>query len=1414
MAAPPSFVEKSEMARALMQQPLLPGMPATLSSALLSGITPGMPPQSPAQQAGVMESAGFRAPHETSMFADILSSALQAGTTEMVGMEPTEDVQRLREKHPVIGMASHLAGALPAFMLPFYGGGALGLKLASKIPAVSRLAKFGTAAESVRDSRMLAAAVRETARFAPLELSRLAVSTVVPGEDTFGRTFGNVMFEMPFIAGAGAAIEGFAGMKHAGFPNARMGTDELKLASRLEGFDLSAPMQAKLAFLQEAKRKWSPEELGDLSDPIKDSINFYLHNLADETAIGGKYVSALTAGAGPTKRINKLFQGGYKDISSRKLVVGEGGFTNAGELTDIQARLPEVFPPEYAEATQFVRLVETKTPQARAKLTEIMADDFNNRSFSNNLFLTQEKDEGLYVGLMRWPGRESVAPAAGVPGPPPLFGMKTVGQDRFLLFKTHDPLRFAPGSDSISRTLDELYVRDRFYVPGTKVPKTQTPTLASAMQMEKMISPSIKGLVGGRTGYAEAGRVSDVSKIGKAIDSILPPVAQAARQESTRLIREGLAGFKPYIAPAAAQFSKSPRAVGILQVIKNMFDRASGITMVEAYGVPDLSQLTQLAETGGVNLITKRLLGRVPRSGGIVDEIKKAFAGADFDARLAYNRAVNRGWTPEQALEAGVPSSFVKLMREQAILDSKKTSELAAQRMATGRDDAFTPMPFHLMMTRTWTGSHRLPIFEAGQKDVIKGYGSGHSSAAATADAQEVIAEVHKKFPGLLKEYAESPKPGQLKPRDYMHIAARDEDLKHAVKVKAGDPISNEVFQARAAVFDRDPRRFAKRRGALGFRGQFEPLTAKEVEGMIVGNLVETNRLLAREAVEDVMQKQLTLLKDEYPLKGGLYDQVINRFNTHQGIQGPISRAIDKAVDKVMAPVLGAQSATRLARIMNRTMFTLTLGAGDLGFVALNAATPIQTALPEVAFLLGAPPARLAEWYSHAVVQGRNTGLHSVSFIEPWRIMRKGFRDLMRAEPEMVADFEWAIKNHVISRPFIESFVGRDAEDIAQLGKVFVGEQGLGNWLLRLSEFGPAKSEEFSRGLAFAMGRRIGKEFFTLDPAQAREMGRQFTYRTMYGYGPGDRARVITGAVGTGFGLFKNWVMNYISNFGLYTNEALFHQNYGPLLWSMIGTGAVGGVAAVPAYGVASAMSRILTDKSLTENIYQLMGNEDFSLAADTFVYGLPAALDVSIHARAAAPGSHFVRDVSLLTGIATLDRAAAIKDYIGDAVDVWATTGRNPMRSQHVRNQFVRAVAPRSLQRWYRISGDGVLRSLRTGNRIQDGFSRFQRGLSTIGLTPVDAEKAFAIKDELYSDQSATQAAIASYGMALAEAWESGDGELGRSVLRAAYWKGVPLDSVQGSAKSRMAKGKEDELERKFQNDVAAEKRRIFGLP
>ena len=95
---------------------------------------------------------------------------------------------------------------------------------------------------------------------------------------------------------------------------------------------------------------------------------------------------------------------------------------------------------------------------------------------------------------------------------------------------------------------------------------------------------------------------------------------------------------------------------------------------------------------------------------------------------------------------------------------------------------------------------------------------------------------------------------------------------------------------------------------------------------------------------------------------------------------------------------------------------------GDLGFVALNAMTPIQTVTPELSMLLTTPTNRMAHLYSPILVMGGKQE-HVVQTLNPWKIMRAAFNEMRAPSQELREAFTLAQKNHIIGPRFLETFM-------------------------------------------------------------------------------------------------------------------------------------------------------------------------------------------------------------------------------------------------------------------------------------------------------------------------------------------------------------------------------------------------------
>jgi hypothetical protein len=622
---------------------------------------------------------------------------------------------------------------------------------------------------------------------------------------------------------------------------------------------------------------------------------------------------------------------------------------------------------------------------------------------------------------------------------------------------------------------------------------------------------------------------------------------------------------------------------------------------------------------------------------------------------------------------------------------------------------------------------------------------------------------------------------------------------------KIDSPLTRQILEARANYLMGDPARFRARMGAMGFMGQFKPLGFREAREKIVSNVLETHKLLAREAALSVAKPHLNRIAVE---DAAIKNSLVQRFNAMAGAEGPANVFMTRMFDKVLSPHFGPGAAEKAVHAMNQFVFFATLGAGDVGFVTINALTPIQTVLPEIALTLSAPPERLAAWYANALFKDTAGKIRSYSFIDTMKIMKQGFKTLQHPEEEAMPYFKAALRDNIISRPFVEAVVGHDSHVARELlkGKLLDPEAGFGRNLLNAIQAPIAMSEEFSRGFSFAVGWRMGRDIFQFDPDRAYLFAKTFTTRTNYGYSSSDRAKVLTGALGTGWGLFKNWTDNYIANFFTYSAEAA-RGNFAPLLMSMVGTGAVGGAMAMPLFGAADSMSEFLSDKDLVEWTYELMGNGPGDRTkpwmADTFMYGFPSLFGVSLQGRAAAPTASIIRDTQMLFNTVHVDRMRALGGLLSTGFGMSAK-GMNPWDSQDFQRHFMGAFAPRSMQRWYAGQARDALISMRTGNRIMPSPEGLDALLHTVGISPLHLEKQMDAHNELYEDMDKMRARIQFYGNLGAEAIEDQRWADVTEIVRRATAEQVPHDSLAKSIQGRRYKLDSDLYDRKFRDALS----------
>jgi hypothetical protein len=317
-----------------------------------------------------------------------------------------------------------------------------------------------------------------------------------------------------------------------------------------------------------------------------------------------------------------------------------------------------------------------------------------------------------------------------------------------------------------------------------------------------------------------------------------------------------------------------------------------------------------------------------------------------------------------------------------------------------------------------------------------------------------------------------------------------------------------------------------------------------------------------------------------------------------------------------------------------------------------------------------------------------------------------------------------------------------------------------------------------------------------LQGEQLYRFAKEFTNNTMFLYGTADRARVITGPMGSAFGMFKNWQMHYMGWMAEYTGQGIMNGQWAPFMWMNAGTAMVGGLGALPLYSTANAFSEYATDESILSHVYDMFGGEE---ASDAVFMGVPALFGVSLQGSAAAPFSDPARDASMLYSFVHWDRMRALGKAVGTAIDTYSVTGDHPGRDPLVRDQFARALLPRSIYRSMAVVEGNYVKSLSTGYPAIGDVGPVQRLMFAAGFNPVEVEKGYKVADELWKDQKKRQEAVQSYGRLWASAQLGRDSTRMQQLMRSAMLEGVPLDSIMRSAQIRIAKGREPQIERQY---------------
>lgn len=932
--------------------------------------------------------------------------------------------------------------------------------------------------------------------------------------------------------------------------------------------------------------------------------------------------------------------------------------------------------------------------------------------------------------------------------------------DEWMLFKTDKPGEFATGQE---RWAQAVFRRNAW--AGEPAPEADGGAIFNATRDFQKQFPyhNYQSIAGdGSRG---------LSKLGQRLRQYFGVTNPNA--DSSEALSRAADFFRTYFAPGMFQFSKSPRAAYVMGNVRAAQDAANTIVDNMMFG--------QHKVPLGANFYYESV--RSAKAFDMADALWKKIDDAPQQVvEELWNLWRKRASPAEAEAMFADPSTSrlskqtIELYRELHTTKQAIDIETAKAEKALGLSKS-KPEDSTLGIAREFEGDLMIALRDQGGK--IKALASGVNGRQAQARAAKMLSDNptwHKAEEFSLTDQARIPK-----------------DLLPA---------------------QRDPSFLRRQTDIAGYRWDMVPWTKKELQKAVEENLRRRINYVSEKVGRNQMQEQLARLAAEDP---ATYNIVSQRMGDVYGHQRPVGKLINSVVDAGLAPILGTNSASKIARTSNELVWHFTLGGlGNLGYVIANAVTPIQTVLPEIAYVLNAVPERLAPYYSHFAAGGTKGPTGILNVLDPLKFMRRAAGEMAKPSEELRAALERATNERVIEPKIYEDFIGENAVKITDMKRAFkTGPGGFVDWLRAVSEFLPANSERFSRVYAFTTGHALGRDFLNLRGPELYQFAKQFTNKTMYLYGTADRPAIFTGPGGTMLGLFKNWMMHYLFTMGQYTGEA-WRGNWAPLMWQQAGTWAVGGLAASPFYHAASAFNNMFSDKTLIENTYNNFGEA----GSDGIFYGLPALLSsalpmvpsVSISSQTTMPGVNPQRDAEQMFSFAIADRLNYLKRALGAAMDEWQTTGNHPAASSDVRDMLIRGFAPKTIYKFFQAFEDEGVKSMASGHPLVKDFSPVDKALFAMGLNPTLLDRTYKVNDILQHNKDLHAKEVSRLGRAYAEAMGRQDTDGMLMILKKATFDGIGAASVLKSASARYRADNRDLIERNFGSDTWLRFQKVLG--
>jgi hypothetical protein len=1300
------------------------------------------------------------------------TKSMLSSIPELIGSVPDDDVTQWREDNPIGGFLSQNITPLGEFGLAARIG-KYALRGSEALRTLSEAHPFlGGLAEGTAGMAPIAAARVAGALMAGNDWKSVAQSSLIDTAMQAGfEGVGGVLKQVGDVAAdpslptrdVGASYQLRARELQQMLDNGTLRGDQAtqaqnQLATLSKAIRLETGTQARPPMgFSTADRPLLPV-VGDLVSPTgadNSQLNRLFRIKTAQPAVEG--AEADTAAAAPTIK--------------RRLAVTPRDFATEEDLA--KATADAALPPGYEFNGQFFRHISFANQQAAATTASIVRN--NLIDIGDGWFLGKEADmraAGMGAEATDQGGLYTMAKRVG--GPQKLRGGVPVGNaaDQWIVFKTDNPGFFKPNEDRFANTVGKWgWDPAEDAAQQAKIGTNQTFAMADSMNKSIPVSvfqPGVTGMFGGGVKTApETWLNTGATLFAKAMGwGDAGPAIDAAK-----------AWMKENVTPFMHQFAGQPMARKMATIMKSLFESGDQRAAADVYGTQSLKegsmlkQIFQSAWKGGA------------QEGGLADKVLK-LSDSEFDDLngILVNQQM-RSMDPSK-----LPAPITQPVRDviQALQDGDLkhwTATTAAERIAgIPEDEILKHLSGHMSLSRTWLGGYRIPIKnEVG--DVVA-MASGRTPLAAQKMRQALIDEAAANG----KVWS-----GEKRALDKSQIDDLASMKQLGKRTKEDWAIITKVENAGRPGFfkERNPN------GIKGYQAE-HGYTRQELINSVYDHWKSMNRVQAELAYKSIMDKELTQIAAENP---NIARQLNDRMNQMAGRQGEFARLQNKYADRLLAPFIGHNSASQISAALSKYMYAIKYGFGAMSLPIVHMLNFTQTHFPEMAWLAGGAPGKLADYYSHIPIMGEG-GIPrgKLGVLGMWGFQKKGLMELANPSQDFRRIANNAVSNGLWDQRMLRDVVGNHSSAYDHF-KEFKSSSGLkkgwafAKFITALGTMPAELAERLARGQSFAVAYNFGKDFLGMSSKEGEDQAlqqfmKEFMNRTEFSYGTADKAKIFQGPLGNLLGQQKNWMFNYYHNMLNYLGEA-GRGNVKPLMYAAALPALFGGVPATGGlYWIADKLSRMYGNTSLMERIYSSLGSDDPSKPsyADLIYQGLPGYLPkllgspgISLTQQLALPMADPGAEFSWLGTPTVWDQGKQIYKALVNLKNGYDATGAV---TPDAWSGLARATMPKTFYQTYNAWNQGMINSATTLAPMMTDLTPMERFYYSMGINPARVALYYDIKNEATAAQADEKTLISSMGREWALAEDTGNTDMMRRVMGRAMAKGLDITKVMASAK------------------------------